>query len=120
MAKLCDYPLRGKRAGATCDRKLCERCAVHAGPDLDYCPPHARLREKEKVIKSSARARQIVDPIVNAAEVALPELQDIVGREQNGPPHGEADGSLSPNAWKRLRAAVDHLAGFVEAARRRT
>ena len=41
--KLCDYPLQGRRAGQTCDRKMCATCAVHVGPDRDYCPPHAKL-----------------------------------------------------------------------------
>jgi len=26
--KLCDFPLRGRKAGATCDRALCDACAV--------------------------------------------------------------------------------------------
>ena len=46
--KLCDFPLTGEKDGKTCDRPLCERCAVHPDPakDLDYCPAHARLMEK--------------------------------------------------------------------------
>ena len=44
--KLCDFPLRGSRGG-TCDRKLCDRCAVTVGPDKHYCGPHARLARKE-------------------------------------------------------------------------
>lgn len=39
--KLCDYPLRGRKAGKTCDRKLCEQHATTMGPDRDYCPAHA-------------------------------------------------------------------------------
>lgn len=42
-AVLCDYPLSGPKAGKTCDRKLCARCAVHAGPNRDLCPAHAKL-----------------------------------------------------------------------------
>lgn len=41
--KLCDFPLRGPKAGKTCDAALCGRCAVKRGADVDYCPPHARL-----------------------------------------------------------------------------
>ncbi len=41
--KLCDYPLSGKKAGATCSRKLCDRCAKQAGLNVDLCPPHAKL-----------------------------------------------------------------------------
>jgi hypothetical protein len=40
---LCDYPLRGAKAGATCSKKLCRGCAKHVGTDRDLCPPHARL-----------------------------------------------------------------------------
>jgi hypothetical protein len=42
-SKLCDFPLRGAKAGKTCDRTLCDQCAVHQEPDLDYCPAHAKL-----------------------------------------------------------------------------
>jgi len=50
--KLCDYPLRGRRAGQTCDRPLCEKCATkvgthvdgaHKGDTLDYCRAHAAM-----------------------------------------------------------------------------
>ena len=40
---LCDYPLRGAKAGATCSRKLCRSCASHVGANKDLCPPHAKL-----------------------------------------------------------------------------
>lgn len=40
--KLCDYPLRGPKAGKTCDAPLCERCATVVGADRDFCQPHAR------------------------------------------------------------------------------
>lgn len=40
--RACDYPLRGKAAGRTCDAPLCARCAVRIGPNLDHCPAHAR------------------------------------------------------------------------------
>jgi len=40
--KLCDEPLRGAKAGKTCDAKMCARCATPAGDNRDLCPPHAR------------------------------------------------------------------------------
>ena len=46
--KLCDFPLTGAKAGKTCDRSLCAKCAVHREPDIDYCPTHARMVEAEK------------------------------------------------------------------------
>ena len=39
---LCDFPLVGGRAGATCDRPICRAHAKHVGPDRDYCPSHAK------------------------------------------------------------------------------
>jgi hypothetical protein len=42
-ALLCDFPLAGEKAGKTCDVRLCRQCAVHVGPDVDLCPPHARI-----------------------------------------------------------------------------
>lgn len=41
--KLCDFPLTGGKAGKTCNRPLCDRCATHVEPDTDYCPTHARM-----------------------------------------------------------------------------
>jgi hypothetical protein len=43
---LCDYPLRGTKAGKTCDRPICGECAVNIGPDKDLCPTHARMEGK--------------------------------------------------------------------------
>jgi hypothetical protein len=42
--KLCDYPLGN---GKTCDKPLCDCCAVNVGPDRDYCPKHARAGQAE-------------------------------------------------------------------------
>lgn len=59
-AAQCDFPLTGKRKGATCSKHLCARCSVRltpaeiekvraagvalASPDeTDLCPAHARL-----------------------------------------------------------------------------
>ena len=40
--KLCDFR-PDERTGKTCDRKLCDECAVSVGPDLDYCPEHPKV-----------------------------------------------------------------------------
>ena len=37
--KLCDFPLGG---GKTCDKSLCNRCAVHTHPNTDVCPSHPK------------------------------------------------------------------------------
>lgn len=42
--KQCDYPLRGKKTGKTCDRHLCNACAVvvgsESGDSVDFCKAH--------------------------------------------------------------------------------
>lgn len=45
--RLCDFPLRGSKAGRTCDAKICDGHATCAGPGKDYCPPHTVLTAKE-------------------------------------------------------------------------
>lgn len=48
-SRLCDYPLTQLEVGKepkTCDRKLCDRCAVRVGPNRDYCGPHAKLAKE--------------------------------------------------------------------------
>lgn len=45
--RLCDFPLKGKKAGQTCDAKLCLEHATRVGLDRDYCPPHAKLAKRE-------------------------------------------------------------------------
>ncbi len=42
--KLCDFPLTGEKAGKTCDRPLCAKCAVHVEPNTDFCRTHAQLK----------------------------------------------------------------------------
>ncbi len=45
--RLCDFRLTGRKEGKTCDAKLCDDCAMPAGPGLDYCPPHTRFVERQ-------------------------------------------------------------------------
>jgi hypothetical protein len=50
--KLCDYVMSHQsRRGVTertCDKPMCDRCAVHVGPETDYCVPHAEImRQRE-------------------------------------------------------------------------
>jgi hypothetical protein len=87
--KLCDYPLEGKRKGKTCDRPLCDACAVtqpkvrHIGtntdelttspPDdtFDLCPAHARHRitaELNQVTLSYATPPKLVAPLMAPAK----------------------------------------------------
>jgi hypothetical protein len=43
---LCDWKLRGREAGKTCDAKLCRACAVTVGEDKHLCPPHGRVWDR--------------------------------------------------------------------------
>ena len=46
MTKLCDWPLTGGKAGKTCDRPMCDKCATRVGPNRDFCPAHARMADE--------------------------------------------------------------------------
>ena len=46
--KLCDYLLTGAKAGSTCDRPLCARCATSVGDNLDLCEAHVRMTKKSE------------------------------------------------------------------------
>ncbi len=37
---LCDHPVGTKRKAKTCDRPLCETCAVETGPNTHKCFVH--------------------------------------------------------------------------------
>jgi len=38
---LCDWKLRGVKAGKTCDKALCASHTKKVAPDKDLCPAHA-------------------------------------------------------------------------------
>lgn len=40
-SKQCDFKMSEFK---TCNRYLCEACAVHRDPDSDYCPTHPEAR----------------------------------------------------------------------------
>lgn len=44
---LCDWKVAGKKSG-TCDKPICERCALNVAPDRDLCPEHQRAFESWK------------------------------------------------------------------------
>lgn len=50
--KQCDYPLNAG-GGRTCDRWLCDRCAVvqkrTSRDTVDFCPAHDRLWKRENL-----------------------------------------------------------------------
>lgn len=40
---LCDYPLRGARAGKTCSRGVCSSHRVVVADGVDHCPAHGKV-----------------------------------------------------------------------------
>ena len=55
--KLCDFvvgevwnSIDFKTAPMTCDKGMCDRCAVYLGGDTHFCPKHAR-EAKERLMR---------------------------------------------------------------------
>lgn len=76
--RLCDYPLRGARAGGTCSAPLCVQCACvdmksTKTAQLDYCPPHAQ---------QIMEARSWLDSVI--AEESRPAARDASLDERGG------------------------------------
>ena len=49
--KLCDFVVSSPQQVThkkTCDKPLCDRCAVHAGTDLDFCSAHAEAGRQQQ------------------------------------------------------------------------
>lgn len=40
--RLCDFKLRGSKAGQTCDAPVCTGHAHRVSSGVDYCPAHAK------------------------------------------------------------------------------
>ncbi len=99
VSRLCDFELRGSKAGQTCSAKLCDRCSSRpAGTELDYCPAHARLLEGWRTIAEMAEVWG-----ATAEEVARAIL--IVGvRDTKAHAHGQGDARRwSPQAQALAR-----------------
>ena len=52
--RLCDWPTA---PGRTCSARLCDRCAVHVGPDRDHCPTHDA---RHSALEGAAKTRVAV------------------------------------------------------------
>lgn len=50
----CKFALRGPKAGQCCNAWVCARCVTELTPERKYCPPHARLAERERAAKAPA------------------------------------------------------------------
>jgi hypothetical protein len=86
VSRLCDFELRGRKAGSTCSWKMCERCTTRPeGTESDYCQAHARLVEGWLTISGMAEAWG-----VEAREV---ESVMVVVGVRDSKIHGHGDGS---------------------------
>jgi hypothetical protein len=50
-SRICDYPLAPLEVGKepkTCDARLCTVHAVKIGPNVDHCPPHAKVAKESR------------------------------------------------------------------------
>lgn len=52
--RLCDWKTPARQSG-TCDRPLCDRCAVSPAPEKDLCPAHADEWKARRVHFSSLK-----------------------------------------------------------------
>ena len=59
------------------------------------------------------RAKTLLLPVMCDCASVYKELAMIVNKNQNGPPEGDADGSLSEYEWTTLRDAVSGLACII-------
>jgi hypothetical protein len=77
-AVLCDGP--GRRAGTTCDRALCFRCAVAIGDQRDLCPEHAGAWARRALL-----ALTVVDAAPPAANLVVRDLREASANSTDAP-----------------------------------
>lgn len=88
---LCDFPLSGRKAGKTCDMKLCRRCASHVAKERDLCPAHARI-EKDADASAARDASRWLDDLIAKDELAASIAPDEYGHRWRGGPSPELGG----------------------------
>lgn len=66
------------------------------------------MNDRERII-SFLHPIQI---FLNIHSTPIKEVCDLIGKNQNKPPAGEADGSLTDNQWTAARDAIDMLKNF--------
>lgn len=89
---VCDYPLKGEKAGKTCDRDICRACAASQGPNIDWCPAHARLPQE----------RTVTELVVATARISYggPDRIDVTRKS------GESWARAFAPSWAILRPAL--------------
>jgi hypothetical protein len=69
--------------------------------------------------KARTRIQDLMVKLAEGFDVdAMRDLDLIIGEQQNGPPHGNADGSLTPEQWEAARDFNRGIEDAVRAARR--
>lgn len=111
--KLCDFPLRGKKQGKTCDKRMCERCAANVGPDRDLCQAHHRL-----VRQADVPAQLLADESDGAMSVVgdLVEQKGLLDpnpRAKCKPGDGEAASRRVEQLSETSEPVVSQLGGSV-------
>lgn len=130
-ARLCDYPLSGKKTGQTCDRALCEKHATQIGEPVirlsadprweshrlrmassedtvDVCPVHARFVQAETAQRTAAS-----EPIVVHVMATAKGRRTVCGID--GPAYGVSRDTAEDPRWGSLGAG--HLEGLAVCAR---
>lgn len=86
--KLCDFPLRGAKAGQACDRNLCDSCAVQVGdPVLRPVAPGSTLISSARRAVRRRTGRDPDPPLLSAVEDTVdycPAHADLAKRERPG------------------------------------
>lgn len=112
---LCDAPIGGGKT--TCDASICAGCAVHDGPDLDFCPAHVAPRgfiardraewdeffaERAAIVQFLSHAEPPRDDREKAARRAAAEQ---AARRLSGP---RPTLPMQPPGWFRGEVAAEH------------
>lgn len=93
--RLCDWPLTGRKAGATCNRRCCDACALRVsdeGEGIDYCPPHARMHAGEKACETCGEIVPDAAALrLHEAEAHTEQLRLRLGYGENVDPKSAAE-----------------------------
>ncbi len=94
---LCDYPLQGKRAGKTCDRPICAKCATKVPgvetsehDPFNLCPQH-KDKASEVFFQPPEGARAIMPEMVHSRRCLTPpeQVELVVTRKPPTTPAGD-------------------------------
>lgn len=73
------------------------------------------MTQSDRAKEALAAARSVVDD--DALAAAVTKLKQVLGEAQNGPPQGEADGSIHQYDWECMTAFAKAAEAFVRSIR---